>query len=105
MSDLRTTIEIGSGLSDYEVEIEVEYTVHRGCAQTQTQPGEDDSIEITEVRVVHGGMTYGAPWLLDLLADDEEITSLCMLDAIEERQAQAEYRAEARREALMLGDA
>lgn len=102
---LRTDIEIGSGLSDYEVEIEVEYTVHRGCAQTHTQPGEDDSVEILRITVIDDtGARHNADWLVPLMADDEELVANCEQDAIEDQWAAEEYRAESRREARLLGE-
>lgn len=105
MNIIRTSIEIGSGVTDYEVEIDVQYAVHRGCAQTHTQPGEDDTVEIEAIAIIdRSGKAIPADWLHDLLVDDEELIGLCEQDAIEERAAQAEYRADARREDRLLGD-
>lgn len=106
MTTLRTTIEIGSGLADYEAEIEVSYRIHPGDDGSYYQPPSEAIAEIEDVSIIApDGKKYPAPWLADLLVEDEEILSLCLLDGEERAQDAAEYRAEAEREARLLGDA
>ena len=84
MATVRTSVEIGSGLSDYEVEIDVEYRINPGFKGTYYQPPEEASAEIIAVTIVaEDGTKYPAPWLADMLCDDEEVLSLCLLDAAE----------------------
>lgn len=105
MGSFTTTIEIGSGLADYEAEIEVSYRIHPGDRGSFYQPPSDATAEIEDVSIIASdGKKYPAPWLADLLVEDEEVLALCMLDAEERHQDAAEYRAEAQREARMLGD-
>lgn len=105
MSKLATTIEIGSGLADYEIEIEIGYRIHPGDRGSHYQPATEATAEIEDVTIIASdGTKYPAPWLADLLVDDEEMLSLCLLDGDERAEDAAEYRAEARREARLLGD-
>ena len=105
MTTFRTTIEIGSGLADYEAEIEVSYRIHPGYRGSYYQPPEDATAEIEDIAILASdGTKFPAPWLADLMAEDEELLALCMLDAEESAQDAAEYRAEAKREERMLGD-
>lgn len=104
MSVLRTTLEILTGDAGYEIEIDVDYSVYAGFAGSQEQPSEPASASINEVWVVGDGKTYPATWLCDMLADDGDILERCMADAIERAEYAAEQRADAQREAMMLGD-
>lgn len=105
MTILRTTIEIGSGLADYEAEIEVCYRIHPGDKGSYYQPPSEATAEIEDVSIIApDGTKYPAPWLADMLAEDEEMLSLCLLDADERAEDAAEYRAEAKRETRLLGD-
>lgn len=105
MSKLTTAVEIGSGLADYEVEIEVGYRIHPGDRGSYYQPPSEATAEIEDVTIIAAdGAKYPAPWLADLLADDEEILSLCFLDAQERAEDAAEHSAEARREDRMLAE-
>lgn len=105
MSRLHTTIEIGSGLADYEAEIEVDYRIHPGDKGSYYQPPSDATAEIEAVSIIApDGTKYPAPWLADMLCDDEEVLSLCLLDTAERYEDAMEQRAEAKREARMLGD-
>lgn len=105
MGCLRTTIEIGSGLADYEAEIEVDYRIHPGDKGSYYQPPSDATAEIEAVSIIApDGTKYPAPWLADLLVEDEEILSLCLLEADERHQDALEARAEAKREDRWLGD-
>lgn len=101
MPKLRTTIQISSGHAEYETEIEVDYTVHRGCRATYTQPGEEDTAEIASIKVLNtDGSWWAAPFLGDLLQNDDEILADCMQDWIEREIYAEEQRAEIRREDL-----
>ena len=100
MAKLTTAIEIGSGVSDYEAEIRVEYRHYAGCGPSRDHPGDDPETEILKLEVKHGDQWIEPDWLAELLADDEEILSLCALDWQEERVAVEEYRAEARAERM-----
>lgn len=105
MSSLRTTLSIGSGLYDYEIEVVIDYSVSPGFAGSYHQPPEPASAEILAVAVIDShGKSHPAPWLCDLLADDEEMLSLCLVDDDERAEYAAEQRADAKREAMMLGD-
>ena len=105
MGSFTTTIEIGSGLADYEAEIEVSYRIHPGDRGSYYQPPEEATAEIEDITILASdGTKFPAPWLADLMAEDEEILALCMLDAEERHQDAAECRAEAKREARMLGE-
>lgn len=105
MATVRTSVEIGSGLSDYEAEIDVEYRIHPGFKGTYYQPPEEASAEIIAVTIIaDDGTKYPAPWLADMLCDDEEVLSLCLLDTAERYEDAMEQRAEAKREERMLGD-
>ncbi|MGN6290359.1 MAG: hypothetical protein ACTHNA_13985 [Sphingopyxis terrae] len=105
MATVRTSVEICSGLSDYEAEINVEYLIHPGFKGTYYQPPEEASAEIIAVTIIaEDGTKYPAPWLADMLCDDEEVLSLCLVDEAERYEDAMEQRAEAKREARMLGD-
>lgn len=105
MATVRTSVEIGSGLSDYEAEIDVEYRIHPGFKGTYYQPPEEASAEIIAVTIIaDDGTKYPAPWLADMLCDDEEVLSLCLEDAAERYEDAMDQRAEAKREERMLGD-
>lgn len=105
MATVRTSVEIGSGLSDYEAEIDVEYRIHPGFKGTYYQPLEEASAEIIAVTIIaDDGTKYPAPWLADMLCDDEEVLSLCLLDEAERYEDAMDQRAEAKREERMLGD-
>ena len=105
MSSLRTTLSIGSGLDDYEIEIVVDYSITPGFAGSYHQPPEPASAEILAVAVIDSlGKSHPAPWLCDLLSDDEEMLSLCLVDEAERSEYAAELRAESQREARMFGD-
>lgn len=105
MTTVRTSVEIGSGLSDYEVEIDVEYRINPGFKGTYYQPPEEASAEIIAVTIIaEDGTKYPAPWLADMLCDDEEVLSLCLLDTAERYEDAMDQRAEAKREERMLGD-
>lgn len=105
MSLLRTSIEIGSGVDDYDLPIEIKYSIHPGCKTTSASPAEETTAEIESIVVIDAqGRRHEAGWLCDLLADDEDLLSLCILDWQEDCVAQEEYRAEAIREERMLGD-
>lgn len=104
-SNLRTTIDISTGgLSDYELEIEIEYSVYPGCAQTFLTPAEPASATIKKIRVPGGPTSYwtDSGFLGDLLQDDEELLNLCLLDWQESRIAAEDDRADAMREEQML---
>lgn len=104
MSRLHTSLEILTGDAGYEIDIVVDYSVYAGFAGSYEQPPEPASASITDVSVVSEGKTYPAPWLCDLIADDEEILALCLGDDCERAEYAAEQRADAKREAMMLGD-
>lgn len=105
MATVRTSVEIGSGFYDYEVEIDVEYRIHPGFKGTYYQPPEEASAEIIAVTIIaEDGTKYPAPWLADMLCDDEEVLSLCLLDEAERYEDAMDQRAEAKREERMLGD-
>ena len=106
MSVLHTTVEIVSCLAEYDLPVDVEYTYHPGRSQTSVDPAEPASCEITGVAVVDAaGTRHPAPWLCDLLSDDEEMLSLCELDADERAMNAADDRADAAREDRALRDA
>jgi hypothetical protein len=104
MSKIRTTINLSLGVfnaAEHEAEIEVTYSIQRGCAQTYTRPGEDDTATIEAITVIEaGGDTYGADWLIGLLEDDGELLAMCLQDATDRAIDAEESRAEARRDAL-----
>ena len=101
MSRLRATMTIGD---DYEVEVDIDYSVYAGFAGSQYEPSEPASASILEVSIVSGGKTYPAPWLCDLIGEDDDILALCLEDDAERAEYAAEQRADAKREAMMLGD-
>ncbi len=108
MAKLRTTLLVGpSGFRAdmHEVEVDIAYTAHRGCAARlygdYPHPAEDDSVSINSITVIEtGGDTYGADWLTGVLEDDDEIIALCLADWREDCIAGEEARAEARAEML-----
>lgn len=103
MRTVRTTIDLNTGgLEDYEVEIEIAYTVYPGCRATSLTPAEEPTATIGAIVVIAGGKHYAADWLADMLSDDEELLGFCLLDWEEDRAAQAEYRAEAIRDDRMM---
>lgn len=106
MSVVRTTLEILTGDAGYEIEIDVDYSIYAGFAGSQEQPPEPASASINEVWVVGDDKTYTypAPWLRDMLAEDGDILERCMADALDRAEYAAEQRADAKREAMMLGD-
>lgn len=104
MSLLRTTLEILTGDAGYEIEIIVDYSVYDGHHGVEGFPPEPASASILEVAIVSDGKTHPAPWLCDLIAEDEDILERCMADALDRAEYAAEQRADAKREAMMLGD-
>lgn len=105
MSTLRTTVDLNSGDTAYEVELHVEYSIHPGCRATSLTPAEETTATIDDIHVIsRDGETYHTDWLANLLADDPDLLALCIEHDADEHAAQAEYRAEAIREERMLGD-
>lgn len=105
MAKLITSVEILTGDTGYDVPVEVHYTRYDGCRETLEQPAEQASVEIGEVRAIDaGGKSHDAPWLTDLLSDDEDLRALCMEDWADAAEYAADQRADAIREDRMLGD-
>ena len=104
MSRLRTALEILTGDAGYEIEIDVDYSVYAGFAGSQYEPPEPASASIQDVSIVSGGKSHPAPWLCDLIAEDDAILTLCLEDDAERAEYAADQRADAQREAMMLGD-
>src|SRR3546814_356286 len=100
MSAYTTTIEIVRNGEAHELEIEVAYRIHPGDRGDYYQPPSDATAEIEDISVVGiDGKKYPAPWLVDLFCDDQDILSLCFVDARDRSEYAAEQQAEARREA------
>lgn len=105
MGKLRVILNIAAAVhnaAEHEVEIEITYSVQRGCTATQTQPGEADSVSISAIAVVDGDKRPDADWLIGLLEDDEDIQAECLADWHDDQAAAEEYRADAIREEQML---
>ncbi len=83
--------------AEREYEITVEYRIHRGCAQTHTQPGEDDSVEIISVRGVDFDLTE---WEYEQL--EQEAAEHAADMAEDDAAAYADYRYEQYRDRQMM---
>lgn len=106
MGVLRTVVQVTLGpfkASEYELEIEVEYTVHPGCRASHWQPAEDATVEINIIKVLAERETWWpATFLGALIEDDEELHRLCLEDWRIDQIHAEELRAEQRREERML---
>lgn len=101
MMYLDTTIELGSGLQDYDLDIRVHYTFHQGRDQTLTEPAEPAHCVIGSISAKTGGWWVELDWP-DELYEDDELLALCMLDYEEICERNAEDRADFMREERML---
>ena len=110
MGYLKTSIEIclpfsadcaGESRGVHEQDIGIRYRFIRGHRQTMTDPAEPDSIEIDTVEIRLGkNKSIAAPWLRDLLADDDWCLSRCMGHHLDSMEDAAERAAEDRAERL-----
>lgn len=103
MSFMRHSITITSGSAESEIEVEVKYSVTPGYRGDYYQPPESPSAEIIRASIVHKDKSQTlAPWLIDMLAEDEQLLAACLADNEQRAEDAAEYRAEAAREERML---
>lgn len=103
MSFVHHSVTITSGSAETELEVEVKYSVTPGSRGDYYQPPESPSAEIIRASIVHkDGSKTLAPWLIDMLAEDDQLLSACLADNEQRAEDAAEYRAEAAREERML---
>lgn len=81
--------------SECECEVEVTYTFHRGCEATLVDPGEPDSVEVVSVTPI---VSDYEPGEIDLEAFADE----CMAEYADMLADAADYRAEQRRDDLLM---
>lgn len=101
MMYLDTTIELGSGLQDYDLDIRVQYTFYQGRDQTLTEPAEPAHCAICAIFAKAGDKMVVIDWPAELYEDDE-LLALCMLDYEEMCERNEEDRADSIREERML---
>ncbi|WP_159975814.1 MULTISPECIES: hypothetical protein [unclassified Novosphingobium] len=87
--------------NEVEAEVRVTYTAHRGHAGTMIDPPEPASVEIVSIVPVDPTVTLPAGYAAGDF--DETFFEDCLEDYAAEMACAAEWRAEARRDALMEG--
>lgn len=89
--------------TEVELKMVVDFTVHPGCKQTLTEPGEEPSIEVDAVRFFDGKDELTLPWsIADRFTSRGEFKDWLMQEAAAQHEAALDTRAEARREDLIL---
>lgn len=77
----------------------VNFTVHPGCKQTLTEPGEEPSIEVDDVRFLDGLDKIKLPWSIeDRFTSSEDFTSWLMSEAESQNEIARDDAADHRRE-------
>lgn len=79
-----------------EAEAKVTYAFHRDFAGDLTDPPEPDSVEILGIIDSYGDHVP------DSFLDDEDLKAECFQDWLDDQAAAEEYRAEQRRDDLMM---
>lgn len=82
---------------DREACASVVYEVHKGCRETMEQPGEPDAVEIISVT---GTEPNGTP-IPASMVEDEDLLEECYQDYLDDIEAAADARADARRDEMM----
>ena len=98
----RHTINLPVGSTS--IEVEIDYSYHKGSPATREQPEEGDSAEIETVFVIEeGGTKVCAPmWLFDIVAADDDIAAQLLTAALEDHQCAADDHADMIREERIL---
>lgn len=83
---------------DTEVDVRVLYQRYKGYRGNYYQPSEPASVEI--IKIVCADPEIGIP---DHFGDNEELKAECMADWEVDAEDAAEWRAQCRRDALLMG--
>jgi hypothetical protein len=86
------------GEEDREACVKVSYDYSAGYAGDRIDPPEDASVEITAIERTDPG----EPIDFDRWQNDASLIEECFENEVDEREAAAEYRAEQRRDDLMM---
>lgn len=85
--------------TEIELKMVVTFTVHPGCKQTLTEPGEEPSVEVDDVRFFDGKDEIKLPWSIeDRFTSRDEFKDWLMQEAADQHEAALDAKAEARRE-------
>lgn len=94
--------------AEFELRMVVNFTVHTGCKQTLTEPGEEPSAEVDQVQFFRlvDGKPVAAPsampvWMIDALTEGDEFNVWLLSEADEQRQAALADAADAMRDERM----
>ncbi|MBD9372803.1 hypothetical protein IB238_09245 [Rhizobium sp. ARZ01] len=91
--------------TEIELKMIVNFTVHKGCAQTLNQPAEPATAEVDEVRFFDGEDEIKLPWSIeDRITSRDEFKDWLLSEAAEDREYALEQAAEARSEERWLED-
>lgn len=102
----KTSIMVTLAGVEHEWPATITYARHKGYAGDRISPPEPATVEVVSIALTgaQGGQMYLPAAVEDHFNDDSEIIALLMQDWADDSAAAAEYRAEARREARLMGD-
>ena len=92
-----TTLVWQDGANEIEADVRVTYSRYAGYRGSLTEPAEDASVEI--VSIIPKDPTITIPSRFD---DDDDLLAECMTDWEAEREEAAEWRAQCRRDDLLM---
>ncbi|QJS27433.1 hypothetical protein [Rhizobium ruizarguesonis] len=91
--------------TEIELKMVVAFTVHPGCKQTLTEPGEEPSVEVDKVQFFDGKDELTLPWsIADRFTSGDGFKDWLMYEAAAQHEAALDAKAEARRDELRMGD-
>jgi hypothetical protein len=90
--------------TEIELKMVVTFTVHPGCKQTLTEPGEEPSIEVDRVRFFDREDEINLPWSIgDRLASSDSFNSWLMSEAESQHEIALDDAADHKREMMREG--
>jgi len=91
------TISGDSCGTEVNLKMSVAFTVHPGCKQTLTEPGEEPSVEVDDIAYFDGKGEVLLSSLIDAFARDRHFTDWLMAEASEQHEAALDDAADAKR--------
>ncbi len=93
------TISGDSCGTEVNLKMSVDFTVHPGCKQTLTEPGEEPSVEVNKVSFEDGIGPIDIPWSIeDRITRTDSFKAWLMAEASEQHAAAIDDAAESKRE-------
>jgi len=87
--------------TEVNLKMSVAFTVHPGCKQTLTEPGEEPSVEVNKVSFEDGSGLIDLPWSIeDRITSTESFKAWLMAEASEQHEAALDDAADAKREMM-----